>query len=109
MPAVTSLAAPYERLQATVTIPSDYQSWATFSYTTDFTAQITATLGWLGGASATLALPDFTGVSGWRNEWAPATSTTVGWSFTALGSNLVGGSYCSEGATVRQAWVNGKT
>ncbi len=100
---VTSLAAPFKRLQATVTIPSDYQTSATFSYSS---AEISATYGWLGGASATLAIPDFTAVSGWNNDWVPPVSATVDWSFRATGSNLAGGLFCSEGANIRTAQVS---
>src|SRR6185369_153828 len=107
-PTLTSLPAPYKRLQATVAIPSEYHTSAAFAYSSDagWGGEISATSGWLGGSS-TLAMPDFTTVGGWQNDLLPPASATVQWTFLANGSNLTGGTFCTEGASIRSAHIAG--
>jgi hypothetical protein len=95
-PTITQLTGPYKRLQAVYTLPSGYNSSTFFSYDdgTRF-VNISASFAYLGGTSVTLALPDFSALSGWTNSWAPATSSTVDWSAAALGFS---GQGCAEGA-----------
>jgi hypothetical protein len=109
-PTVTNLTGAYKRLQAVVTLPSDYQQSLTLTYfTTNRTASVTATFGWLGGATATLAFPDFAGVTGWQDAWMPASSATVTWTVTGTGVSGLGpsNSFCAENARMRIASVSG--
>jgi hypothetical protein len=108
-PTVTALTAGYKRLQATLTLPSDYQQSMTLSYVAATrSASVVATFGWLGGAAATLAFPDFAGVGGWVDSWVPANGTTTTWTVAATGTNVTSqAGICAEGARLRSAYVTG--
>jgi hypothetical protein len=66
---------------------------------------VTATHGWLGGFSVTLAFPDFTAVSGWTNSWAPAAGTTADWTWLSNFVNYT--TLCTEGAKLLAGQVTG--
>lgn len=108
-PTVSVLAGPYKRLQGVVTLPSDYTSRASLRYQDQGASQalaiISATMAWLGGASVTLSLPDFTGVTGWNNAWAPPTGSTVFWSMQ--GSTATNPSQCAANAKYISAIQSG--
>lgn len=108
-PTVTIQPAAYKRLQAVVTLPADYQSSMTLTYVAATKGiAVTATFGWLGGASATLAFPDFAGVAGWQDAWAPATGTTVTWTVAGTGTNITStGTICAEGSRIKSGFVTG--
>ncbi len=108
-PTITTLATPpaYQRLQAVYTLPADYQGQTTWQYYNDPVTKVVdiiATFGYLGGPSTTLALPDFSALSGWDNNWAPASAGVAHWSVSAGGFS---GSPCTEGATGKSAQVSG--
>ncbi len=109
-PTVTALAqAGYKRLQVVGTIPVDYPTGASLTYTQQGTAHsavITATMNWIGSANATLALPDFSAVGGWQDAWAPAAGAAADWTFMATDINYTG-QPCSEGARLRAGRVKG--
>ncbi|HVT37850.1 MAG TPA: hypothetical protein VHE78_02285 [Gemmatimonadaceae bacterium] len=109
-PTITALAqAGYKRLQAVGTIPVDYPTEASLTYTqqgTGKSAGISGTMGWIGGANATLAFPDFSAVGGWQDAWAPAPASTVDWLFMATDFNYTG-LPCSEGGHLRAGRVSG--
>jgi hypothetical protein len=99
--AMSASVGPYKRLTVSAIIPDEYQSMATFSYGQGSgagarTAVITATSAWQGGTSATFAIPDFAGVAGWNDTWAPANGVLGSWQLHAIGVNLPG-SLCTEG------------
>jgi hypothetical protein len=108
-PAVTTLPGAYKRLQAALTLPPDYQSSLNLFYSAGTkTVFVVSTFGWLGGAAATVASPDFAGVSGWQDSWAPATGTTVNWTVNGVGTTITtAGSLCTEGARNRSTSVAG--
>jgi hypothetical protein len=104
MPAVSSLSSTAKRLQATVTIPADYRT-AEFRYWLgDYSTSgsITATSGWVGAGSATLAVPDFTDVVA-ISHWLPLKNQSVDWSLTVTGSNVTSGTPCFEGS---RSWLS---
>ena len=107
-PTITTLATPpaYKRLQAVYTLPTDYEGSTGFTYNdgANKSVNITATFGYLGGTSTTLGLADYSALSGWDNNWPPATSSTGEW--TVSGSSVFA-SACTEGATLKSATVNG--
>ena len=105
-PTITTLAGPYERLQAAYTLPTDYEGSTGFEYDDGAgkSVSISATFGFLGGTSTTLALADYSALSGWDNNWPPASSSTGTW--TVSGVSPVA-SACTEGATLKTASVNG--
>jgi hypothetical protein len=111
-PTVTDLGlAGYKRLQAVGTISTDYSTSTGFIYTqrgTAISAVMTASQGWLGSTSVTMAFPDFTAVTGWNNAWAPAPGVTADWQFLpTYFSYATATGLCYEGANSRTAQVTG--
>jgi hypothetical protein len=111
-PTITALGGSYKRLQAALTIPSDYQTLASFSYNQGGKdASVEASYTYLGSASATIAFPDFSGVAGFDPTWLPASSATVSTSLTLAGANVAitspSFSFCSEGLRFKLATVSG--
>ena len=106
-PTITDLGGPYKRLQAGYTLPTDYEGLTSFDYSdgANKSVNISATFGYLGGASTTLALADFSSLSGWDNTWAPASSSTGDW--TVSGAGTLPGSVCVENASFKAASVSG--
>jgi hypothetical protein len=108
-PTITDLGlAAYKRLQGAGTVPTDYSTSTALIYTqhgTAISAVITATQGWLGGFSVTLAFPDFTAVSGWTNSWAPAAGMTADWTWLSNFVNYT--TLCTEGAKLLAGQVTG--
>jgi|GEM_PF-535579 len=107
MPTINTLAGTYLRLQAVYMLPGDYQTTTFFTYN-DGTkvVNINASFGYLGGAATTLGLDNFSGLAGWQDSFAPATSSTGDWSASGLGRNFTG-NVCQEGATTKQAIISG--
>jgi hypothetical protein len=108
-PDVTSLGAPYKRLQADLTVPNEYNAGVSLGYSENGGAravQISVTDARVGGGSASIVMPDFTGVSGWNAAWAPPAASTVDWAVGATGTNVTG-SFCQEGARLTVATVSG--
>ena len=87
-PAATT---PYVRFRATGPIQTQYSKAVVAVFTqanaTQFHhAVISASEGYLAGAfTYDLTVPDFTGVSGWDNDWGPAAGTTTEWIVRASG------------------------
>ncbi len=72
------------------------------------TVSVTATVGWT-GTVVSLLTPNFTGLTGWDDSWAPTTSATANWTLSVSGSNQVAGaSLCVAGTTLRTAIRNGQ-
>jgi hypothetical protein len=111
-PTITSLSGSYKRLQAVLSIPSDYQTSATLTYTQGGKSGTVATsFGYLGSANATLAFPDFSGVAGFDPTWLPASSATVNTAISVAGSSIpittATFSLCSEGLRFKLASFTG--
>lgn len=101
-PAVTPTLvgfAPYARFSVTGAWPADYPDAVGVGYTQNaantnsWTLSVTRAFAGTGG-SFTLAMPDFSGVSGFQNSWGLKTSDT-NWALTATG--IVGGLDLSTG------------
>lgn len=102
-PSITSLAGPYRRLQAVYGVPAEYQLNTIFAYTESSGlrfASVSASIGYLGGPNATLAMPNFDGMMNWNNAWPPASGATGTWFTNANGNNLGAGGICTENARV---------
>ena len=101
VPTVTDLGGMYKRLQAVYTLPGDYHGATGFNYSdlTNKSVSINATFGYLPAQPTTLALPDFSALAAWDNNWAPATSSTGDW--TVSGSSAFPGSPCTEGVSFK--------
>ncbi len=97
-PTITDITgtAAYRRARVQLTLPGEYNQTVIFALT-DGTASITAlaTAAWLGGQTVSLEIPDFTGLGGWDDSWAPTNASTTDWVFSAYGATLVD---CTEGA-----------
>ncbi len=100
VPTISTLAGPYKRLQAAVTLPAEYQSRASLRYQDQGSSRslaiVSATMAWLGGSNVSLSLPDFSSVAGWNNAWAPATAASVFWS--VLGETATNPPHCAANA-----------
>jgi hypothetical protein len=103
-PTITANAGPFKRLQAALTMPSEYNMLSSFWYVGGTkTAMVMATYGFFASTSQTLAMPDLSGVSGWDNNWVPAPSDVVSWFLVGQGST----GQCAEGARTVTSQVNG--
>ena len=110
-PTVTSPPGGHKRLQAALTLPAEYrngslQLWmgGDRGYTI-----VTASSAWLGAQTVTLAVPDFSGVSGWRSVFLPAPGNEVWWGLFAFGANEAAASgVCVENARFILAMLNGR-
>ena len=96
-PTVSTVATtPYARLRATGPIQTEYNKFVSVNFTQSITSgtrsvSILATTSYLNGlASYDFSIPDFTGVAGWDNNWAPKTGTQVSWSVLAYGYTGIG-------------------
>jgi hypothetical protein len=104
-PTITALPGSYDRLQAEFTRATEYKARVVFTYLdpSSKTAFITASDGYLGGLATTLAMPDFSGLAGWQNAWAPKAGTGQGqWSLQESST-----APCVDGNSVVSAYVRG--
>lgn len=107
-PAVSVLGGPpYARLQFQVQLQPEYGRLVTGTYrqagAAPRRATITATAGALGAATRfDLALPDFSAVAGWNNQWAPQSGVRTDW--TVQGNGWTGLS-----GILAAPWVDGVT
>ncbi len=101
--------AGYKRLIATFGLAADYNSGASLYYIpktgVPHPVTISATAAYIGSSSATLAMPDFTGVAGWSDVWAAGVGIGTNYTISAVGSNA--GTMCQEGARRVTATVTG--
>ena len=109
-PVVTIVPGNYKRLQAVFAKPVDYNSVVTLTYQQQTgvprPVSILATSAYLGSTNVTLALPNFTGVTGWDDSWGPLVSAASQWHLTATGGNFAT-TFCSEGVRLVSAAVSG--
>ncbi|MGH7582985.1 MAG: hypothetical protein ACREL5_07165 [Gemmatimonadales bacterium] len=85
---------------ATFTAPTDITSpYMSFYYAdgTNFnSAQISASPTYLASAGYSLAMPDFSSLTGFSNSWEPMVGNSMAWSLTAGSAPLLG-NQCTEG------------
>ncbi len=94
----------YKRLQATVTLPSDYSTAAlTYSGTNGNTLTIYESAAYLGGSAATLVAPDLSSLPGFNTAWEPASGSAT---YTLTATNGFNGT-CANLATTKYAEVTG--
>ncbi|MDH3272496.1 MAG: hypothetical protein OEN56_14260, partial [Gemmatimonadota bacterium] len=99
-PTITDITgtAGYRRVRVELTLPAEYDELVTFALVDDPGAAsivAIATAAWLGGQNVSLETPDFTGLGGWNDAWAPTNASTTDWAFSAFGWT---GTDCVEGA-----------
>jgi hypothetical protein len=67
---------------------------------------VTASKGFLGGATGTIRAPDLSGAAGWNSAYAPATTTN--WSFGVNSSVAAAvGPTCANGSVVTSGSISG--
>ncbi len=95
MPAPTVaplIGGNYLRLEGMADLAAEYSGFALFAYAntdSDRAVSLSATAGYLESLTATLGLDDFTGVSGWMDDYAPATTDMAEWSFIGFGGGFL--------------------
>jgi hypothetical protein len=95
-PTVTVPATtPYVRFRATAAIQTEYNKFVNIQFiqsgTASRTVSILANTSYLNGlTSYDFAVPDFTGVAGWDNNWGPKTGVQTTWFVSAYGYTGVG-------------------
>ncbi len=108
---VTTSGAAYTMAQIMFNTPTDLVApFASLTYNNvGDTHQVTvgAAPSLVTGATYTLAMPDFNGVAGWNNSWAPPTGQTIEWSLDATSTSAITGNRCVEGATIRTTQLSG--
>jgi hypothetical protein len=115
VPTVTPVAGSYKQLNATFNLSATYNGSTTIGYFVNtgaatYQVAVSATSGWIGTGSVSLVTPNFTGVNGWDDAWAPAANATVTWTLTATGSDLAAGaSLCTPGLRTRAASRSGSS
>lgn len=110
-PTITTPPGGHKRLQAALTLPSEYHtSLSLWLFLGDGVgANVSASFGWLGEATATLSLPDFSAVTGWSRSFLPTSGEPVGWFLAARGANsAAAGGPCAENARFVSAYVSGR-
>jgi hypothetical protein len=111
-PTITAPPGGHKRIQVSLTLPDEYQESLYLAlFFQRAAAYMTASIGWLGGASATLALPDFSVVTGWSGSFLPTSDASSRWFMAATGSNVVrvdARSTCVENGRFVSAYTNGE-
>jgi len=109
----TVATSPYARLRAQYTIQPEYDDLLLFGggQATGQTFTIFASKEYLGGSSQFDAgIPDFSGVNGWMNAWAPQPGAEITWTFSATGYSVPGGLVTpqTDGVTAQGAVATGQ-
>lgn len=87
-PVVTDAGGPYKRPSIAISgVPAELDAVHVMLYVSQFlpgrAGFITASQGWVGGPNLTLVLPNFSGVGGFDNAWAPATGAALAWNVSS--------------------------
>lgn len=111
-PTFTTLAsAPYLRSRIQLARQVDYNQYWTIGYgQSGRSVSIVYSVAYLGGNAVDFSFPDFTGVSGWQNVWAPVAATQVVWSASASGWTVGAGGFVNpytEGMVILTAALTG--
>jgi len=109
---ISTVPGTYKRVSATLTLPPEYNLVVGLSLSSTSmvrnTVSVTATVSWTGTAVA-LVTPNFTGLTGWDDSWAPSASATSNWTLSVSGSTqAAGASLCVAGTKLRTAIRNGQ-
>lgn len=106
---VTSAGGAYRRVQVVTTPPAEYRTELSLTYLGALggsTVNLIASFGYLGSGQVTLAMPDFSGVPGWLDSYAPPATGSVSWSWRAIGRTYAT-TACVEGTIERTAGADG--
>lgn len=92
----TTVGGPYAALRFQFTLPSDLVPSASVSYhdpASFKTVILYASRSWLGGSTVDLAMPRFSGLPGWDDQWVAASGATIDWAVTGGGNRTVIGGF----------------
>lgn len=104
---VSASTANYLRRQADFTLPAEYDGFSSFFYGVGGWTVVMFASNGAQASSVFFALPDFSGLTGWMDAWAPPTSSTgVTWGTTGFGQTAAQPS-CASGALVVIAFQTG--
>jgi hypothetical protein len=104
---VTSVGGAYRRLQLVTTPPAEYGTELYLNYVGgNRGVNLLASFGYLGSGQVALVMPDFSGVPGWLDSYAPPASGSVAWNWISTGRTYAT-SACVEGTIERSASANG--
>ena len=111
-PTFTTLAsAPYLRTRVQLARQTDYDKYWVLGYgQTARSVSVLYSAAYLGANPVDFSFPDFTGVSGWQNTWAPVTGTQTIWNVSASGWTVGAGGFSStwvEGAVILTGALTG--
>jgi len=113
-PTITALpGAGYTRLEVGGSVQSEYNRFLTLTYSqTGRSAMLMMTGSPFttgGGASYSMAFPNFSGLAGWLDAWMPATGAQTSWSLFAQGwdGGTLSGGEVVEGERVFSALTSG--
>ncbi len=100
-PIISDAGGPYKRPMVVVTgLPPEYNTSHAMLYSdqgsSGVTGLVSASQGWVGGSAFTLVLPNFHGVPGFLDSWAPSPGDPVDVQATSGGNN--GSGFCTAGA-----------
>lgn len=107
-PTFTTLAsAPYLRSRVQLARQAEYnQFWAIGYGQTGHAVSVVYSAAYLGANAVDFSFPDFSGVSGWQNSWAPVSGSEITWNASASGWTLGTGGFTnpySDGAVALTA------
>lgn len=104
---------PYSRTRVQLALQSEYNRYLSADFTqgsSNRSATITATTGFVGTGSWDLAVPDLTGAAGWNNTWGLLNGTPINWSLSATGGAIVQlDPTIADGTTFRSAQRSSST
>lgn len=112
LPAITptdvTAGGNYLRLEADFTLPSEYDGFSSFFYVDEGSKSVAIFVSnGVQSGPVTLQLPDFSGVTGWTDSWAPAANAaSVSWGVTGSNRTSLQPS-CAEGVRVITAVQTG--
>jgi hypothetical protein len=112
-PVVSLPPGGHKRVQLSVTLPSkDLTSvwlWYREQRGRGNGVDLYASSAWIGGSAVSLAVPDLSGVTGWKSSFLPTPDAPIVWGLYASGANdAAAGGACVEGARFFTTSVTGR-
>jgi hypothetical protein len=111
-PAVSLPPGGHKRVQVSLTLPSEDQTsvwlWYREQRGTGNGVDLYASSAWIGGRAVSVAVPDLSGVTGWKSSFLPTPDAPIVWGLYASGANVAAaGGACAEGARFFTTSVTG--
>jgi len=112
-PSVSLPPGGHKRVQLSLTLPSDDWTsvwlWYREQRGIGSGVDLHASSAWIDGTAVSLAVPDLSGVSGWKPSFLPTPDASIVWGLYASGRNRAAAAgACSEGARFFTTSVSGR-